>query len=88
MTNETADISADLAITPRGFLRKIDWSAFWIACAASFVVYFYTLAPTLTLEDSGELAVAGDWLGVPHPPGYPLWTMLSYIFARVFSFVH
>lgn len=71
-----------------GFLRRIDWFAFWIACIASFAVYVYTLAPTVTLEDSGELAVAGDWLGVPHPPGYPLWTMMSFLFARVFSFVH
>ena len=26
-------------------------------------------------------------LGVAHPPGYPLWTMLSYVFVRVLDFV-
>jgi tetratricopeptide (TPR) repeat protein len=72
---------------PGRFFRRIDWSAFWTACLASFAVYVWTLAPTVTLEDSGELAVAGDYMGVPHPPGYPIWSMLSWVFARVFSFV-
>jgi hypothetical protein len=42
----------------------------------------------VTLEDSGELAVAGDYLGVPHPPGYPdLDDDAPGCFARVFSWV-
>ena len=69
------------------FFRKVDWSAFWTATAVALAVYFYTLCPTVGLEDSGELAVAGDWLGVPHPPGYPIWTMLAWAFTKVFSFV-
>ena len=69
------------------FFRRIDWSAFWTATLAAFAVYFFTLGPSVTLEDSGELAVAGDYLGVPHPPGYPIWTMIAWLFARVFSFV-
>ncbi len=69
------------------FFRKIDLASFWTATIASFLVYFVTLGPSVGLEDSGELAVAGDHLGVPHPPGYPIWTIISYIFARIFSFV-
>lgn len=69
------------------FFRKLDWSAFWTALVLVFAVYSYTLAPTLSLEDSGELAVAGDYLGVPHPPGYPIWTMLAWVFTKVFAFV-
>ncbi len=69
------------------FFSKIDWSAFWTALIVCFVVYFFTLAPTVTLEDSGELAVAGDWLGVPHPPGYPIWTMMAWAFTKIFAFV-
>ena len=66
------------------FFRRIDWWAFWIVLLASFAVYFYTLAPTLTLEDSGELAVASDYLGVPHPPGYPIWTLTTWFFQWIF----
>ena len=69
------------------FFRRVDWGAFWTALTISFLVYFYTLAPTVTLEDSGELAVAADWLGVPHPPGYPIWTMLCWLATKIFSFV-
>lgn len=69
------------------FFRRLDWSAFWTACIASFVVYFYTMAPTVSLEDGGELAVAADALGVPHPPGYPIWTMICWLFTRIFAFV-
>ncbi len=69
------------------FFRRTDWKAFWIVLAATFGVYFYTLAPTLTLEDSGELAVASDYLGVPHPPGYPIWTLVTWFFQWVFHWV-
>ena len=69
------------------FFRRVDWAAFWTAVVISFLVYFVTLGPSVTLEDSGELAVAGDHLGVPHPPGYPIWTMCAYVFARLFSWV-
>ena len=66
------------------FFRRIDWSAFWTTFLGTFALYFFTLAPTVTLEDSGELAVASDYLGVPHPPGYPIWTLLTWLFQWIF----
>ena len=72
---------------PNAFFRKIDWTAFWSVTIIAFLVYFFTLGPSVGLEDSGELATAGDHLGVPHPPGYPFWTLCSWIFCRIFSWV-
>ena len=72
---------------PGAFFRRIDWTAFWSATAISFLVYFFTLGPSVGLEDSGELATAADHLGVPHPPGYPFWTLCCWIFCRAFSWV-
>ncbi|MDA0322955.1 MAG: DUF2723 domain-containing protein [Verrucomicrobia bacterium] len=69
------------------FYRRVDWTAFGTASTAALVVYIATLAPTVTLEDSGELAVAADYLGVPHPPGYPIWTLLAWIFQALTGFV-
>lgn len=69
------------------FFRRVDWSAFWTTFAVSFAAYFYTIAPTVTLEDSGELAVASDYLGVPHPPGYPIWTLVTWFFQWIFHWV-
>lgn len=69
------------------FFRRVDLNAFWTTFAISFAAYFYTIAPTVTLEDSGELAVASDYLGVPHPPGYPIWTLLTWFFQWIFHWV-
>lgn len=69
------------------FFRRVDWLAFWFTFLVSFGIYFHTMAPTVTLEDSGELAVASDYLGVPHPPGYPIWTLLTWFLQWIFHWV-
>lgn len=43
----------------------------------SLGLYLFTLAPTVTGEDSGEFIAAAYGHGVAHPPGYPLWTLLA-----------
>ena len=42
-----------------------------IVFAAALTLYLFTLAPTVTLVDSGELNVTAAKLGVAHPPGLP-----------------
>src|SRR5437667_3855943 len=67
-------------VTPP-LLRKIDWLTFGITTLVVFIGYYLTLAPDLTLEDSGELAVGSFYAGVPHPPGYPVWTIFTWLFT-------
>ncbi len=50
-----------------------------IVFAASLTLYTLTLAPTVTLVDSGELIAAARELGVAHPPGFPLYTLLAHL---------
>src|SRR5205814_1850892 len=50
---------------------------------AALVVYVWTLAPTVTLVDSGELIVVAQGLGVAQPPGCPLWVMLAHFASLV-----
>lgn len=71
----------------KSFFSRFDKAAFWVATLTVFGVYFYTLGPSVGLEDSGELATASAHLGVPHPPGYPFWTLCTWIFCKLFSFV-
>jgi Protein of unknown function (DUF2723). len=49
----------------------------------ALVLYSWTLAPTVTLTDSGELIVAAHGWGVAHPPGVPLWIILAHLAALV-----
>jgi len=49
----------------------------------ALVVYSRTLAPTVTPTDSGELILAAYGLGVAHPPGVPLWVMLTHLASLV-----
>ncbi|MFH1515120.1 MAG: DUF2723 domain-containing protein, partial [bacterium] len=49
----------------------------------TIVVYTRTLCPTLYVGDSGELIAASWNFGVPHSPGYPLFTLLGYFFSHI-----
>ena len=69
------------------FFRRADWISFGLTFLIALIVYTLTLAPTVTLEDSGELITASDYLGVPHPPGYPIWSLLTWFFQWIFNFV-
>ncbi|MEW5720620.1 MAG: DUF2723 domain-containing protein [Chloroflexota bacterium] len=63
----------------------------WIVGAAvgalALLIYWLTLAPTITWRndgaDSGDLVTAAFTLGIPHPSGYPLYTLLAAAFARL-----
>ncbi|PYI85739.1 MAG: hypothetical protein DME26_10310 [Verrucomicrobia bacterium] len=71
------------AVKPPPLFRRIDWISFGITTLLVFIGYLLTLAPDLTLEDSGELAVGSYYAGVPHPPGYPVWTIYSWLFTEL-----
>ena len=48
-----------------------------VAAAIAAFVYALTLSPSVGAGDSGELILAAHFLGIPHPPGYPLWLLLA-----------
>ena len=49
----------------------------------ALAIYGRTLAPTVTLVDSGELIVAAHGLGVAHPPGFPLYVVLGHAASAI-----
>lgn len=48
-----------------------------------FIIYLFTLAPSVIQIDSGELATVQYTLGIAHPTGYPLFTMLGFLFLQI-----
>ena len=51
--------------------------------AAILVIYDLTMFPTISGGDSGELVGIACVGGVAHPPGYPLWLIMSRTFMAV-----
>lgn len=47
----------------------------------SFAVYSFTVCPVVSFIDAGELAAVATTLGIAHPTGYPLFTLLARLAA-------
>lgn len=82
-----------LVESPGNFLPREAWLA-WLSpifSAAAFLLplalYFYTLPPGLTWAnngtDAGDLITAACTLGVPHPPGYPTYTLIGWGVSQI-----
>ena len=58
-----------------------------LLAAAAFLIplflYLVTLAPSLLIDDPGEYQMILPALGVAHPTGYPLYTLLGSLFTRL-----
>jgi len=51
-----------------------------------FIVYSASTTNTTTgIADADELTITSFLLSVPHPPGYPFFTLISHLFIKLFS---
>ncbi|HEX2612759.1 MAG TPA: DUF2723 domain-containing protein [Fibrobacteria bacterium] len=53
----------------------------------AFAVYAYTAMPSIPSEDSGEIATSLYVLGIVHPTGYPLFTLLGHAWIDLPAFL-
>jgi Protein of unknown function (DUF2723) len=55
----------------------------WAAATAVvvFLIYLATLAPTTAFWDTSEYIAAAKVLGIPHPPGNPLFVIMAHTFG-------
>ena len=65
--------------------EKPDWVVALAAGLVSLIGYVWSAQPNVGLLDSGEFLTAAVHMGVPHPTGYPLWTIGSWLFQELLS---
>jgi hypothetical protein len=63
--------------------RSIEYTLAIGVSVFAIVVYIKTICPTVDLIDSGELATVAYTLGIAHPTGYPLFTLVGWIFSHL-----
>jgi hypothetical protein len=59
------------------------WAA--VSALVVFLLYVATLAPTIGFWDSGEYVTATHILGIPHPPGSPLFVLLGHAWESLLA---
>gem|GEM_PF-410740 len=66
-----------------GIKIGIDLVAGALAVVGPLMLYFITTPRTVSLEDDGLFLLVGKYLGIGHPPGYPVHTLLANIFLKL-----
>ncbi len=66
-----------------GRILKVVSRGYWLLFPFVLAVYLYTMAPTVGLIDSGELATGCYFLNILHPTGYPLYTIIGHLSSIV-----
>jgi hypothetical protein len=83
---EPSNDTGNALVVTGPFFQRTDWLSFGLTALVVLAVYLRTLAPEVTLRYSGVLSTSANYLGVPEPPGYPVWTLYSWLFATLLPF--
>jgi len=65
------------------YSKKLEYLISGVIFLITFAVYFSTMAPTVSFWDTGEFIATSHILGVPHPPGSPLFLLVGKFFSLI-----
>ena len=60
---------------------RADWVQAGLVALALLIVYAATAVRTVATEDDGLFILSSYFLGIEHPPGYPLFTLIGHLFT-------
>jgi hypothetical protein len=65
------------------YSKKLETLIAGILFLITFGIYFSTMAPTVSFWDTGEFIATSYILGIPHPPGSPLFLLIGKLFTLI-----
>jgi len=65
------------------YSKKLENLIAGILFLLTFAIYFSTMAPTVSFWDTGEFIATSHILGIPHPPGSPLFLLIGKLFTLI-----
>src|SRR5207245_10264114 len=85
MTTLQAAVRSPSRALPADF-TEVDRPPYLMAACVSLgalILYVLTLAPTTQFWDTSEYLAAAYTLGIPHPPGNPLFVLIAHVFGML-----
>ena len=64
-------------------MARLDWLHAGLVAGALFALYAFTALRTVGLEDDALFILSSYYLGIEHPPGYPLFTLVGHLFTQL-----
>ncbi len=72
-----------LAPPERFRVARADWLQAGLVAVVLFALYAATAPHMVLLEDDGGFILSSYFLGVEHPPGFPLYTLIGHLFSKL-----
>ena len=85
---DTKSIQSEVALgenslVSTAIIKKINKILTLLSFIVPCIIYLLTMAPTVSLWDCGEFIATSVTMGVPHPPGTPLYLIISNFFSQI-----
>ena len=83
--NRTTPADRRVGFTPTAPLPAVEPPYLMAACVSlgALILYVLTLAPTTQFWDTSEYIAAAYTLGIPHPPGNPLFVLMAHVWGLI-----